>query len=94
MLLGNCFTGFFAVWLVHHDCDPSGIFARTERHWLANALTLHLFYHLEHHLFPAVPAWHLPELARRLDKVLPAAREVSVICSFRNAPAILAAKRQ
>jgi fatty acid desaturase len=31
-----------------------------------------MFYHLEHHLFPAVPTSHLPELARRLDAVAPA----------------------
>jgi fatty acid desaturase len=79
MLLGNCLTGFFAVWLVHHDCEPTGVFARTQRGWLVNALTLHLFYHLEHHLFPAVPACRLPELARRIDAVLPGARELPVL---------------
>ena len=67
MLLGNCLTGFFAVWIVHHDCDPQGLFARTQRSDVVNWMTLHLFYHLEHHLFTAVPSCHLPELARRLD---------------------------
>jgi fatty acid desaturase len=79
MLLGNCLTAFFAVWLVHHDCDPEGIFARTQRGRLVNFLTLNLFYHLEHHLFPAVPACRLPELARRLDAVVPEAREMPVV---------------
>ncbi len=79
MLLGNCFTAFFAVWLVHHDCPPEGIFARTQRGWMVNWLTLNLFYHLEHHLFPAVPACRLPELAQRLDAVLPGARELPVV---------------
>jgi beta-carotene hydroxylase len=79
MLLGNCLTGFFAVWLVHHDCAPAGLFARTQRGWLVNALTFNLFYHLEHHLFPAVPACRLPELAERIDAVLPGAREQPVL---------------
>jgi fatty acid desaturase len=79
MLLGNCLTAFFAVWLVHHDCEPDGVFARTQRGWLLNFLTLNLFYHLEHHLFPSVPACRLPELARRLDDALPAARELPVV---------------
>jgi beta-carotene hydroxylase len=30
-------------------------------------------YHLEHHLYPAVPHHHWPELARRLDPYLDAA---------------------
>ncbi|MHB8954712.1 MAG: fatty acid desaturase family protein [Pirellulaceae bacterium] len=90
MMLGNCLTGFFAVWLVHHDCEATSIFARTQRGWLTNWLTLNLFYHLEHHLFPSVPACHLPELARRLDHALPEAREVTVlgIASFRASRAI------
>lgn len=71
MAVGNCLTGFFAVWLVHHDCEPTGVYARTQRGWLVNALTLHLFYHMEHHLFPAVPACHLPELAKRLEAQAP-----------------------
>jgi fatty acid desaturase len=30
-----------------------------------------MFYHLEHHLFPAVPTIKLPELARRIDDIFP-----------------------
>jgi len=30
-----------------------------------------MFYHVEHHLFPAVPTCKLPILARRLDAVAP-----------------------
>jgi fatty acid desaturase len=76
MLLGNCLTGFVAVWMVHRQCDREGLFARTQRSWLINLLTLNNFYHLEHHLFPAVASCNLPELARRLDKVLPIAAPV------------------
>jgi len=76
MALGNCLTGFVAVWMVHRGCDPDHTFARTQRSWLINALTLNNFFHLEHHLFPAVASCNLPELARRLDEVLPRAAPV------------------
>ncbi len=34
-------------------------------------MTYSMFYHLEHHLVPAVPTIKLPELARRIDEALP-----------------------
>lgn len=71
MIACNTLVGFFAVWTVHQGCDATGVFARTERRWWANLLTVNLLYHVEHHLYPAVPANHLPELARRLDVVAP-----------------------
>ena len=49
MLIGNCLTGFVAVWMVHRECDREGLFARTQRSWFINFLTLNNFYHLEHH---------------------------------------------
>ncbi len=71
MLAANAAVGFFAVWSVHRGCDPDGVFARTERRRWVNCVTVHLLYHVEHHLFARVPANHLPELARRLDAVAP-----------------------
>ena len=71
MLGGECLTGFFAVWTVHHDCDPEQQLARTQRGWWKTSLTYQMFYHMEHHLFPAVPTARLPELAARIDRVLP-----------------------
>lgn len=79
MLIGNCLTGFFAVWLVHHDCDPRAVVARSQRGWLINALTFNLLYHREHHLFPGVPACNLPELARRIDTATPNIKVVQVV---------------
>jgi fatty acid desaturase len=71
MALGQCLTAFFAVWTVHHNCDRSRFIARTlRRRWL-NLLSLNMFYHVEHHLFPRVPTCHLPRLAERLDRVVP-----------------------
>ena len=66
MILANTMVGFFAVWSVHHGCDEI-VYARSERHPFINLLTFNLLYHIEHHLFPAVPTNHLPELAKRLD---------------------------
>lgn len=71
MIASNALVGFFAVWSVHHGCDDKGVFARTERRAWTNRLTVNLLYHVEHHLFPAVPCNHLPELALRLDAVAP-----------------------
>lgn len=71
MVLGEFLMAFFAVWTVHHDTEDHPTFARTQRKGWKNWLTFNMFYHLEHHLFPAVPTIKLPELASRIDKVLP-----------------------
>jgi fatty acid desaturase len=71
MAIGQCLSGFFAVWTVHHDCDRSHYIARTIRHRFKAFVTYNMFYHVEHHLFPAVPTCHLPELAKRLDGAAP-----------------------
>ncbi|MDQ3058420.1 MAG: fatty acid desaturase [Pseudomonadota bacterium] len=71
MMAANALVGFFAVWSVHHGCEAQGVFARTERRAWCNRLTVNLLYHVEHHLFPAVPANHLPALALRLDRAAP-----------------------
>jgi fatty acid desaturase len=71
MAAGQCLTSFFAVWTVHHDCGEPGPFARTLRGILKNGATYNMFFHVEHHLFPAVPTCHLPQLAARLDKAAP-----------------------
>lgn len=71
MLIGQCFTAFFAVWTVHHDCDRSHFIARTIRGRFKTAITYNMFYHVEHHLFPGVPTRNLPTLASRLDKTAP-----------------------
>lgn len=78
MLLGESLTGFFAVWIVHHGChahEPG----RTQRGRWLNLLSYSMFFHAEHHLFPAVPTAHLPELARRLDAVAPGLSRRQVI---------------
>jgi fatty acid desaturase len=71
MLIGEFLMAFFAVWTVHHDTHEDPAMARTQRDGWKNKLTFSMFYHLEHHLFPAVPTIKLPELARRIDEVIP-----------------------
>lgn len=70
MIVGELFSAFFAVWTVHHDLEEDEI-ARTQRTGWKNFITYSMFYHLEHHLFPAVPTIKLGELAKRLDEAEP-----------------------
>jgi fatty acid desaturase len=92
MIGSNMLVGFFAVWSVHHGCDAKGVFARTERRTWINWLTVHLLYHVEHHLYPAVPANHLPVLASRLDAAAPEWTAVRVLGRPQRAPADRAAR--
>lgn len=71
MAAGQCLTAFFAVWTVHRHCDRTHYIARTLRNRVKNALTFHMFLHIEHHLFPQVPTCHWPRLSTRLDEAAP-----------------------
>ena len=71
MTAGECFTAFFAVWIVHHGTEDHVYPARTQRGWLKNWVSYSMFLHAEHHLFPSVPTFRLRELARRLDRAAP-----------------------
>ena len=75
----QCLTAFFAVWTVHHDTEARAYPARTQRGWLKNFVSYHMFLHVEHHLFPQVPTCHLPALARRLDATAPELAQAMVI---------------
>jgi fatty acid desaturase len=86
MLVGESLTGFFAVWTVHHDCEPEGLFARTQRGRWVNRLCYGMFYHAEHHLFPAVPTCHLPILAERLDTAMTGAGWKQVVGAPLSSP--------
>lgn len=78
MVVGQCFSAFFAVWTVHHDCDRSHFIARTLRNGAKSFVSYNMFYHMEHHLFPAVPTCRLPRLAARLDRAAPELRAKQV----------------
>lgn len=71
MLIGQSMTAFFAGWLVHHDTDDHIYQARTLRGNLKGKMSYSMFYHVEHHLFPRVPAQHLHIIAQRLDAYHP-----------------------
>ena len=71
MVAAQCLTAFFAVWITHHDTEHDGLGARTQRSRLVNLLTYNMFFHLEHHLFPAVPVKRLGRLAARMDATAP-----------------------
>lgn len=71
MIIAQMFSVFFAVWAVHHGAEDHPFQARTIRHAFKGNITYQLFYHAEHHLFPAVPTKRLPELAKRIDAYLP-----------------------
>lgn len=71
MITGEFLMAFFAVWTVHHDTAHAPHMARTQRRLWKNRITFNMFYHMEHHLFPGVPTIKLPELARRIDELLP-----------------------
>ncbi len=79
MIIGECLTSFFAVWTVHHDCDSEQLHSRTLRGKWITKIFYNMFYHTEHHLFPKVPTCHLPELAERIDKVLPEIKNKRVL---------------
>jgi len=71
MIIGQCMTAFFAVWTVHHDTEDHVYMARTVRNEFKRVVTYNMFYHVEHHLFPAVPTRKLHILAKRLDEYDP-----------------------
>lgn len=79
MTAGECFTAFFAVWIVHHETGPHVYPARTQRGWLKNRISYFMFLHAEHHLFPQVPTARLEELARRIDRVAPEVAKAQVL---------------
>ncbi len=67
LYFANASAPLVGIWAVHRGCEQGHFKARTSRSPLLNALTVSLFNHLEHHLYPAVPTCHLPILAKRLD---------------------------
>lgn len=67
MLIANCLTAFFCVWLVHYAFEEHGGIGRTVRNPILNKLSFNMFLHVEHHLFPQVPTYNLEILAKRID---------------------------
>jgi len=78
MAIGQCLSGFFCVWTVHHDTEHHDFPGRTERGWFRNLVFMGMFFHAEHHLYPRVPTCHLERLAERIDALAPEIREKAV----------------
>jgi beta-carotene hydroxylase len=67
-IIGSWVYPLLTVYLPHHDYGQTPLTQTgTLRGWIIPALFLELTYHLEHHLYPAVPSHHLPQLSQRLD---------------------------
>jgi beta-carotene hydroxylase len=67
VLVGSWVYPLLTVYLPHHHYGDHPLTqTSTLRGRIIPALFLELTYHLEHHLYPAVPSHHLPELSRRL----------------------------
>ena len=71
MLAAQCLTAFFAVWITHRGLGEHDLAARTQRSRWINRASYSMLFHLEHHLFPAVPVKRLARLAERIDAAGP-----------------------
>ncbi len=70
-LVGSWVYPLLTVHLPHRDYGDTPLTQTgTLRGIVVPALFLELTYHLEHHLYPAVPSHHLAELSRRLEPTL------------------------
>ncbi len=68
MYIGSCLYPVTTAWLPHFKPDNRLLGqARSLRGKIIPALLFNLSYHLEHHLYPQVPSYNLPQLADRLD---------------------------
>jgi fatty acid desaturase len=74
MTVGQCMTAYFAVWTVHHPCDRTTTSREPSAIAFKDAITFHMFLHVEHHLFSRVPTCHLPKLSERIDDAAPELR--------------------
>jgi len=79
MIVGECLSGFFAVWTVHHGSESGVAITRTQRGRFVNLLFYNMFYHAEHHLFPMVPTAHMGALAQRIDQASSTFADLQVI---------------
>jgi beta-carotene hydroxylase len=74
VVVGSWVYPLLTVYLPHHHYgDSPWTQTSSLRGRVIPVLFLELTYHLEHHLFPAVPSHHLPELSRRLEPYFDAA---------------------
>jgi beta-carotene hydroxylase len=83
MVMGSWVIPLVTSYLPH---DPAGRTplsqTRLFRGRVASVVALEHLYHLEHHLYPAVPHHNWPKLARRLDPYFQASGVKPVVLGF------------
>ena len=68
MTAGSWLLPLMTSYLPHRPREKNALLqTRLFRGWVASLIAAEHLYHLEHHLYPAVPHHHWPELAKRLD---------------------------
>jgi beta-carotene hydroxylase len=73
MLMGAWITPLITSYIPHNPNGANPLEqTRVFRGRMLSVIALEHLYHLEHHLYPAVPHQHWPELAKRLDPYLKA----------------------
>jgi beta-carotene hydroxylase len=71
MVMGSWIIPLITSYIPHTPDGRNALFqTRMFRGRVASVITMEHLYHLEHHLYPAVPHQNWPELARRLDPYL------------------------
>ena len=74
MIMGSWIIPLITSYLPHNPAGQSALTqTRLFRGRVASLIAMEHLYHLEHHLYPAVPHHNWPKLARRLDPFLDAA---------------------
>lgn len=68
MLMGSWLLPLMTSYLPHRPREQNALRqTRLFRGRVASVIAMEHLYHLEHHLYPAIPHHHWPELAKRLD---------------------------
>ena len=71
MIMGSWIIPLTTAYIPHNPNGENPLLqTRVFRGVMASVLALEHLYHLEHHLYPAVPHQHWPKLAKRLDPYL------------------------
>lgn len=80
VVLGSWTFPLITAYLPHVPTGPTALRqTRRYRGWVAACLFRQHLYHLEHHLYPAVPHQQWPQLAKRLDPYLDRAGVHSIV---------------
>jgi len=83
MVMGGWVIPLVTSYIPHNPAGSSALSqTRLFRGKIASVIALEHLYHLEHHLYPAVPHHNWPELARRLDPCFKSAGVEPVVLGF------------